>query len=82
MQKPYPEATIRSTITCLKSIARIAPLDSPNSVLESIAISQVSENRKGILADAIARYYAFRQILFQKPIYRKIFRLPSRSIRD
>jgi hypothetical protein len=75
-KKPYREATVRSTVACLKSIARHSTLDDPESVREYIAQSQVSDNRKGILVDAIARYYDFRHIPFQRPIYRKIQRLP------
>jgi integrase len=75
-KKPYREATIRGTLTCLKSIARQSALDNPESVKEYIARAKVSENRKCILVDAVARYYDYKQIQFQKPIYRKIQRLP------
>jgi integrase len=75
-KKPYSEATVRSTVACIKSIARQANLVDPESVKEYIAKSRVSQNRKCVLADAIARYYNFKQIPFQKPIYRKILRLP------
>jgi integrase len=75
-KKPYREATIRSTLACVKSIARKSALDNPESVKEYVATAKVSDNRKCILLDAIARYYDFKQIPFQKPIYRKTLRLP------
>ena len=54
-KKPYREATIRSTLACVKSMARQANLDDPESVKEYIAKSKVSGNRKIVLVEAIAR---------------------------
>ena len=75
-KKPYREATIRSTLACVKSIARKVVLDNVESVREYIAKAKVSDSRKCILVDAVARYYDFKAIPFQKPIYRKNQRLP------
>ena len=75
-EKPYREATISSTLSCIKSMARKTNLDNPESVKEYIATANVSDNRKGILIDAMARYYDYRGIPFQRPVYRKILRLP------
>jgi integrase len=75
-KKPYREATVRSTIACIKSIARKAVLDNPESVREYVAKATLSENRKCVLVDAAARYYNFKGIPFTKPIYRKIQKLP------
>jgi integrase len=75
-KKPYREATIRSTLACIKSIANHSILDNPESVREYIAQAKVSESRKCILVDAAARYYDFKQVRFVKPIYRKIQKLP------
>ena len=41
-KKPYREATIRSTLSCVKSIARRSILDSQESVREYIATANVS----------------------------------------
>jgi hypothetical protein len=75
-KKPYREATIRSTLACMKSIANHSILENPESVREYIATFSISDNRKSILVDAAARYYDFKQIRFVKPIYRKMQKLP------
>ena len=75
-KKPYSEATVKSTVACIKSIARQANPNDPESVTEYVIKSRVSQNRKCVLADAIVRFYNFKQTPFQKPIYRKILRLP------
>jgi len=75
-KKPYREATIRSTLSCVKSVARRSILDSQESVREYVATANVSDNRKCILVDAMARYYDFRGTPFPRPVYQKILRLP------
>ncbi len=75
-RNPYREAPIRSTIACVESVARKTELDDPESIGEYVATTTVSDNRKCILVDAIARYYDFKQIEFEKPIYGKIRKLP------
>jgi len=75
-KKPYSEATVRSTISCVKSIACQANVNDPKSVKECVAKSPVSQNRKLVLIDTITRYYNFKQTPFRKPIYRKILHVP------
>ena len=55
-KRPYREATIRSTLSCVKSIARRSILDNQESVQEYIATANVSDNRKCILVDAVALF--------------------------
>ena len=72
----YRETSILGTITSLKSIARHVNLENQESCKEYVAKHRVSENRKLVLVDALARYYKCRNISFQIPPYKKTIKLP------
>jgi hypothetical protein len=45
-------------------------------VKEHLALAQLSEGRKQILAQYLERFYHFKGIAFEKPRYRRVERLP------
>ena len=48
----------------------------PESKKEHLALAQLSEGRKQILAQYLERFYRFKGIAFEKPQYRRVERLP------
>jgi len=60
----------------LKSIARRSSLLRPESAKSYLATTEISESRKAKLVEDLARFYAYKHILFDKPNYRRIEKLP------
>jgi integrase len=77
MQKQgYRESTTQSSVQALKGIARRANLLDPESAKTYLALAEVSENRKGKLADDLARFYRYMRIHFEKPHYKRVDTIP------
>jgi integrase len=77
MQKEgYRNSTIQSSVRALKSLARHANLLSPESVKTYLAGAELSEGRKEVLSEDLARFYKYKGMEFKKPRYRRIERLP------
>ena len=77
MQKQgYRESTVQSSIQALKALARRANLLDPESAKAYLALARVSENRKGKLADDLARFYRYMRVRFEKPRHRRVDTLP------
>ena len=77
MQKiPYRETTIETTVKAVRALSREVNPDDVEAIKQAIATRKVCNNRKAVLCESMVRYYAFRGIPFQKPIYRKTNRLP------
>jgi integrase len=64
------------SVEALKALARRADLLDPESAKEYLALAQLSEGRKQILAQYLERFYRFKGIAFEKPQYRRVERLP------
>jgi len=77
MQKQgYRESTIQSSVSALKPIARNANLLNPEDVKRYLARTKCSESLKEKLTWDLARFYNYKHILFEKPHYRRLERLP------
>ena len=73
----YRESTIRSRVSALKGLARVATLKDPESVKEAIAKLSVSEGRKELLVYAYAIFSKQQGIVFGSyPRYRRVEKLP------
>jgi integrase len=60
----------------LKALARRANLLDPESTKSYLALAGVSENRKGKLAEDLARFYRYMRIRFEKPRYKRVDTIP------
>jgi integrase len=77
MQKQgYRQSTIQASVQALKGIARRANLLDPESAKAYLGLAKLSENRKGKLADDLARFYRYMRVRFEKPRYRRVDTLP------
>jgi integrase len=72
----YRNSTIQSTVRALKSVARHVNLLSPESAKAYLAQAELSEGRKEVLAQDLARFYKYKGIEYKKPRYQRIERLP------
>jgi integrase len=72
----YRNSTVQSNVKALKALAKRADLLDPESAKEYLALAQLSEGRKQILAQYLERFYRFKGIAFEKPQYRRVERLP------
>ncbi len=77
MQKQgYRKSTIHYRIQALKSIARRSNVSDPESVKGFLASATFSEARKAKLVEDLDGFYRWKRIVFNKPYYRRIDRLP------
>jgi integrase len=77
MQKQgYRQSTIQSSVQALKGIARRANLLDPESAKAYLGLAKLSENRKGKLAEDLARFYRYMRVRFEKPRYRRVDTIP------
>jgi len=72
----YRNSTVQSNVKALKALAKRTDLLDSESVKEHLALAQLSEGRKQILAQYLERFYRFKGIAFEKTRYRRVERLP------
>jgi integrase len=72
----YSNSTVQSNVKALKALAKRIDLLDPESAKEHLALAQLSEGRKQILAQYLERFCRFKGIAFEKPRYRRVERLP------
>jgi len=72
----YRESTIQASIQALRAVARRANLLDPESAKAYLALASLPENRKGKLADDLARFYRYMRIHFEKPHYKRVDTVP------
>jgi hypothetical protein len=72
----YRNSTVQLNVRALKALAKRTNLLNPESVKQHLALAKLSEGRKQILAQYLERFYRFKGIVFQKPRYRRVERLP------
>ena len=65
----YRNSTVQSNVKALKALAKRTNLLDPESTKEYLALAQLSEGRKQILAQYLERFYRFKGIAFEKPRY-------------
>jgi hypothetical protein len=58
-----------------KALAKRTELLDSESAKEHLALAQLCEGRKQILAQYLERFYRFKGIAFEKPQYRRVKRL-------
>jgi len=66
----YRPSTIERHLRSLKSL----PLHNPDLAKQQLADSDAAESTKEVVANSLAKYYAFLKIPFSKPIYRRVER--------
>jgi integrase len=76
MKQGYKYSTIRACVRSLKGLARRADLLNPESVKSYLAGAKLSEARKAILVQHMARFYTYKRIPFDKPHYVPVDTLP------
>jgi len=76
MKQGYKDSTIRACVRSLKGLARRADLLNPESVKTYLAGAKLSEARKAILVQHMARFYTYKRIPFDKPHYVPVDTLP------
>ncbi len=76
MKQGYKDSTIRACVRSLKGLARRADLLNPESVKAYLAGAKLSEARKAILVQHMARFYTYKRIPFDKPHYVAVDTLP------
>jgi integrase len=67
-------STVQSNVKALKALAKRTDLLDPESAKEHLALAQLSEGRKQILAQYLERFYRFKGVAFDID--------PSRSLDD
>jgi integrase len=72
----YKGSTARACVRVLKSVARRANLLEPESAKAYLANAKVSDGRKAVIAQHLARFYAYKRIPFDKPRYVAVDTLP------
>jgi hypothetical protein len=72
----YRNSTVHSNVKALKALAKRANLLDSECTKEYLALAQLSEGRKQILAQYPERFYIFKGIAFAKPRYRRVETLP------
>jgi len=70
------ESTLDGFGRILKHLARHVNLNSPEQVLNFIAVKDVSEARKEVIVNCYARYCEWKGLPFTKPKYRRVKKLP------
>jgi integrase len=77
MQKnAYRPTTLLTAVSALKAIAKRTNLFDPEATKTYVAQSTLSEGRKELLVEHLARFYKYKNISFQKPHYNRVERLP------
>ena len=72
----YKDSTVRGCVRVLKSVARRADLPVPESTKCYLAGAKVSEARKALIVQHLARFYTYKRIPFDKPHYVPVDTLP------
>ena len=72
----YRETTIRASVKALRSVGRRCNLLEPNSFKDYMAGADYSENRRDHILDDARRLYAWLGVSFQKPMSRRVEKLP------
>jgi integrase len=78
----YRDSTVRGCVRVLRSVARRADLLEPESAKAYLATAKLSEARKALIVQHLARFYAHRQIPFDKPRYVSVDTLPFIPIKS
>jgi integrase len=72
----YRNSTVQTCVRTLKGLARRTNLLEPECVKSYLANAQLSENRKTKLLEDVSRFYAYLEISFNRPRYKRIETLP------
>jgi integrase len=72
----YKAHTVQSAVHSLKSIARRVSLLDVEAVKAYLSAAPLTQSRKEVLADHLARFYRYRRIPFDKPHYTRVETLP------
>jgi hypothetical protein len=63
-------------VRALRSVGRRADLLQPESAKAYLAGAELSEGRKAVIVQHLARFYTYKQIPFDKPRYLPVDSLP------
>jgi integrase len=77
MQKnAYRPTTVLTAVSALKAIAKRTNLMEPEATKTYVSQSGLSEGRKELLVEHLARFYKYKDTPFEKPHYNRVERLP------
>ena len=72
----YRDSTVRGCVRVLRSVGRRADLLEPESAKCYLAGARLSEARKALIVQHLARFYTYKRIPFDKPHYVPVDTLP------
>ena len=72
----YRDSTIERHVRLLKRLSKSSKLDSPEEIKAALSTLVWANSTKELACDILADYYRYRQILFNKPRYERIEKLP------
>jgi integrase len=72
----YRNSTVRACVRALRSVGRRTNLLQPESAKAYLAGAELSEGRKAVIVQHLARFYTYKRIPFDKPRYVPVDSLP------